>query len=276
MKTAITASLVPAARGGPFVYHDGLADAMRRAEDAGYDAIEIFATSPSDVDAGELRRLKAATGLAVAAVGTGAGAVVHGLTITDPDADARRRAIDYVTQMIRFGAEHDAPAIIGSMQGRSDAKADNGDRDATLGRLRDSLDELGDVAAASGTTLLYEPLNRYETDLCVTLTDAAALIEPLGEPSGGRVRLLADLFHMNIEESDVAVALRDAGPHIGHVHFVDSNRSAAGLGHTDFGPIAGALRAIDYGGYLSVEAFPRPDAETTAKTTMNTVRRLFG
>ncbi|MEZ6149770.1 MAG: hypothetical protein R3C09_06575 [Pirellulaceae bacterium] len=57
------------------------------------------------------------------------------------------------------------------------------------------------------------------------------------------VRLLADLFHMNIEEANVAQGLRDAGQYLGHVHFVDSNRRAAGLGHTDFGPIAATARA---------------------------------
>ena len=48
------------------------------------------------------------------------------------------------------------------------------------------------------------------------------------------MKLLADLFHMNIEEANLAEAIRAAGSHIGHVHFADSNRRAAGMGHTDF------------------------------------------
>ena len=63
------------------------------------------------------------------------------------------------------------------------------------------------------------------------------------------VKLLADLFHMNIEEADLPAAIRAGKGAIGHVHFVDSNRQAAGLGHTDFAPIAAALVEIGYDGY---------------------------
>jgi len=59
--------------------------------------------------------------------------------------------------------------------------------------------------------------------------------------------------------------LRAGGDHIGHIHFVDSNRRAVGMGHTDFAPIVAALKDINYGGYLSAEAFPLPDSDACAK-----------
>ena len=88
------------------------------------------------------------------------------------------------------------------------------------------------------------------------------------------MKLLADLFHMNIEEADIAGTIRGAGEAIGHVHFVDSNRHAPGMGHTCFEPVIEALRDIGYRGCLSVEALPLPDAETAAKTALDTYRRL--
>jgi sugar phosphate isomerase/epimerase len=63
---------------------------------------------------------------------------------------------------------------------------------------------------------------------------------------------------------------------IGHVHFADSNRRAIGLGHTDTKPIAEALRDIGYAGYLSAEILPQPDAETAARATMASIRKLAG
>jgi sugar phosphate isomerase/epimerase len=87
--------------------------------------------------------------------------------------------------------------------------------------------------------------------------------------------LLADLFHMNIEECDLAAALRAGAERIGHVHFVDSNRQAAGQGHLDFAPIAAALLQSRYSGFLSAEALPLPDSRTAAETTMKTFRRFF-
>ena len=61
--------------------------------------------------------------------------------------------------------------------------------------------------------------------------------------AGANVVLLADLFHMNIEEADLAAALLAGAGHIGHVHFVDSNRRPAGCGHLDYAPIAAAMQA---------------------------------
>ena len=90
-----------------------------------------------------------------------------------------------------------------------------------------------------------------------------------------RVVLLADLFHMNIEEKDPAGALVAAGRRIGHVHFVDSNRRPAGFGHIDFAPIATALKAIGYTGYASAEALPYPDSDQAAKLTIEAYRRNF-
>jgi sugar phosphate isomerase/epimerase len=80
---------------------------------------------------------------------------------------------------------------------------------------------------------------------------------------------------MNIEEADVAGALRQVGDLLGHVHFVDSNRRAAGMGHTNFGPIVQALRDIHYSGYVSAECFPIPDAKTAARKSIETYRTLF-
>ncbi|MFM8579193.1 MAG: TIM barrel protein, partial [Planctomycetaceae bacterium] len=91
------------------------------------------------------------------------------------------------------------------------------------------------------------------------------------------VRLLADLFHMNIEEVDLADTIRAAGGTIGHVHFADSNRRAMGLGHTPASPVVAALRAIGYEGWLSAEVFPLPSADEAARRTVEAVRcRAYG
>ena len=145
-------------------------------------------------------------------------------------------------------------------------------RDRAVGLLAAALTTLGDEAAARGVTLLYEPLNRYETNLFTALGATAGFVNLLQKPA---VKLLADLFHMNIEEQDIAAALRAAGPTVGHVHFADSNRRAAGYGHTDFAPIAAALRDIGYDGYLSAEVLPWPDAEAAAAQTMTAFRVHF-
>lgn len=267
MKSAVTVCLVEEARKGPFVLHDGLEAGFQTAKDLGYDAVEIFAPGPDAVDPSTLKSLTETHGLAVAAVGTGAGMVKHGLSLVDPAATKRQQAIDFIKAMIDFGGPFSAPAIIGSMQGKW-----GGDVSQDQGRawLVDALAPLGAHAKQYGVPLIYEPLNRYETNHCTTMAQGVELLNDVGSDD---VVLLADLFHMNIEETSISDGIRDGGKHIGHVHFVDSNRRPAGFGHMTYEPIFEALREIKYDQYLSVEAFPYPGEREAAQATIEAFRK---
>lgn len=228
--------------------------------------MEIFAADGEHFPRPELRALCEEHGLAFAAVGTGAGWLKHGLSLTDPDHARRAGAVEFVRGLSVVAAEFDAPAIIGSMQGRSAA---GGDRPAALGHLAESLRTLSATAAAVGQPLLYEPLNRYETDLFNRQAEAAAFLE--GE-SLAQVRLLCDLFHMNIEEAEPAATIASLGTRVGHEHWADSNRRTMGLGHTRPGPTVSALAATGFGGYLSRGAVPLPSDAAAAPASIESIR----
>ena len=266
VRAAVTVSLVPEVRGGPFIFWDGITAACAAAARIGFHGLEVFPHTAAGVPVDELRTGLDDHGLALAAVGTGAGGVVHGLSLADPDAAGRRRAVDYVRAVIELAAPFGAPAIVGSIQGRS---APGEERGEALARLVDSIAQLGEAAAAADGRLVLEPLNRYETDLCNTLAHGGEVIERTGSD---RIGVLADLFHMNIEETDIAASLVAAAPHLGHIHFVDSNRRPAGCGHLSYGPIAAAVRAAGYRGWAAVEAFPWPDPEAAARRSINSYR----
>jgi sugar phosphate isomerase/epimerase len=268
MKSAITISLVPQARGGPFVYWDGLADGCAQAAALGFDAVEIFAPSAESVDRAELRTILERHGLKVAAFGTGGGWLIHKWTLTHADPKIRRQACDFIRGIVDLGAEFDAPAIVGSMQGRWEGEVS---RDQALGYLGEALTELDELAMTHELPLFYEPLNRYETNLLNRTPEAAEWLRTLQTKN---VRVLSDLFHMNIEETDLPAALREAGALVGHVHFADSNRRAIGFGHTEMAPIIAALREIEYGGYLSAEIVPLPDGANAARQTIDSFRRF--
>ncbi len=243
--------------------------APRPRAELGYDAIELFAPAADAVDPAKLRQLLAGHGLGLAAVGTGAGMVRLKLSLTDADAQKRAEAKAFIKTIIDLGAPFGAPAIIGSMQGRSG----NGvSHPKALDDLAEALEELGAHAEASGVKLIYEPLNRYETNLINTVEAGVKLMDSLKTKN---VTLLADLFHMNIEEKSIPEAIMAGAGHIGHVHFVDSNRRPAGFGHMDYAPIAKALREIGYEGYASAEALPWPDSDSAAKQTIEHFRRFL-
>jgi len=269
IRSAITISLVPEARGGPFVFWDDLAAGCQQAAELGFDAVEIFAPSADALDAKALRQLLDSHNLKLAAMGTGAAWVIHKWRLTDPDANIRRRARDFVGAIIDFAGSFGAAAIVGSAQGRS---GDGASRQQACDWLAEALEQLGPRAHALGVPLLLEPLNRYETNLFNRVEETLDFLKPLRTQN---VKLLCDTFHMNIEEVNIAAALRMAGAKLGHVHFVDSNRHAIGFGHIDMRPVAQALRDIDYAGYLSAEILPLPDANGAALQTMKAFRSLF-
>ncbi len=265
MKSAVTICQVSEAAEGPFVFHTPLPEAFASAAAAGFDAVELFLPDADFVSVEEIQTLSATYKLSIAAVGTGAGMVRHGLSLFDK-ADA---ALDFIYQMIDFGGKLNAPAILGSMQGRR--PADMTREDAEI-RLAENLRKCGERAKQSGVPFIYEPLNRYETNHFNRLADAA---EFLDKHNLENVVLLADLFHMNMEETDLPAAIRAAGRHVGHVHYADSNRRAMGLGHTDPTPVIEALREIGFTGFLSAEILPLPDPETAARQTMISICSLI-
>ena len=269
IRSAVTISLVDEAIDGPFVFHRDLAAACKQAQTLGFDAVELFLPTPEAVDPARLRILLNDHGLALAAVGTGAGWLKHKLHLTLADAQARVQAREWIRSMVEFAGVMHVPVIIGSMQGRSSPEVPHA---TALGYLADALEDLSETSRSFGVPLLYEPLNRYETNLVNTLDGGVRLLHSI---ASGNVLLVADLFHMNIEETNSAEAIRAAGRAIGHIHFVDSNRRAAGFGQIDYASIAEAIHEISYAGYASAEALPYPDSHSAGLQTIQTFQSYF-
>jgi len=270
MKSAVTISLVAEAAGGPFVFWHDIPAAAARAKELGFDALEVFPPDGYSDYRDKLDDVSSQTQgrIVIAAMGTGAGWVKHKLTLTSPDATIRENARKFIRQIVATAACFNAPAIVGSMQGRSEHGVT---RSQALNHLRDALNEIGEDARSRNQILLFEPLNRYETNLINTVQQGIELLASLETKN---VRLLLDLFHTNIEEQDVAASIRLAGAAVGHIHLADSNRRAAGFGHTDFAPIIKALRDIHFTGYLSAEILPLPNSDAAAVQTIQAFKAL--
>ena len=113
IKTAITVSLVAQAKGGPFVFWDGLESACATSARLGFDAIEIFAPSAASIDRPALHARLKQHGLSAAAFGTGGGWLVHKWHLTHADPAIRRQAREFIREIIDLAGEFKAPAIIG-------------------------------------------------------------------------------------------------------------------------------------------------------------------
>jgi sugar phosphate isomerase/epimerase len=269
MKTSLALTPTPLVS-APLLYAGRLWHGLRRAAELGYDAVELHLRDPAQIDADTLGRELNRLGLAVSSIGTGQGASLDGLTLSSRNPECREQALQRLIGHVQTAARFGAVVIIGSMQGRLETEARA--RAAQLDGAYDALTRLAGVAASQGVRVVIEPLNRYETNFINTAADVSRLLDRMDRPSLG---VLLDTFHMNIEESSIPGAIRHIGSRLGLVHLADSNRGAAGTGHTAFGPILETLRQIEYHGYLSAEILPLGDDDAAAETSIRVMRQLL-
>jgi D-psicose/D-tagatose/L-ribulose 3-epimerase len=116
----------------------------------------------------------------------------------------------------------------------------------------ESIQALGDVLDKNEIALGIEPVNRSETFFLNTAAEAIQFCDAVAHP---RVGVLIDTFHANIEEKNIAAAVRCTGPLLKHLHASENDRGLLGSGHVDFPAIVAALKEIGYDGYLMIEGF---------------------
>jgi hydroxypyruvate isomerase len=123
------------------------------------------------------------------------------------------------------------------------------------------------LAEAAGVTLVLELLNSKVDHIdyqCDHTSWGAKVIDAVGSP---RVKLLYDIYHMQIMEGDIIRTIRENAARIGHVH------TAGNPGRMDlddeqelyYPPIIRALKECGYTGYLTHEFVPKGDALAALK-----------
>jgi sugar phosphate isomerase/epimerase len=241
-------------------------DGIRMAAELGYDGVELAVRDPRELDTKAIARTLRDARLHLPAIGTGQAYLKDGLSLTHDDEGIRVRAIERMEAHIRLAGQLRSMVIVGLLRGRI-----HGDRTATDARLDGALRRILPIAEREQVAILFEPINRYETDYMTGVDEVLAIIQRHSSPMLG---VLADTFHMNIEEVSIEDSLRRAGPRLWHVHAADSNRHAPGWGHLDFGTIVQTLRDARYARYLSAEILPWPDPVSAARQAVSYLRPL--
>jgi len=175
-----------------------------------------------------------------------------------PEPSRRKATRDYLRAVLEQAGELGARVVIVVPTYRSQPLGSRADE---LAFAAETIRLAAEDVPASGPTVGLEPLNQYETHLIRTLADAEELRTMIGLPN---VRLMADVFHMNIEEREPVAALAFYGASIAHVHLADSGRRQPGTGHLDFAAAAHALRMGGFEGTLAMEFLPWSEAAGAA------------
>ena len=241
---------------------DELSERVRRAGAIGFDLVEIHCDALLSWDAddrADLRRHAADHDVGLTFVTT----LSEDADVSSPDPAVRQRGVERLTTAIEMVDEMDGRYLGGLTYGAWNPSFD-GDLDAKSERTERSIEtwrDVSDVAEAHDVVCTVEVVNRFEQYMLNTAAEARSFVEAVDSLN---LQIMLDTFHMNIEEDDVAAAIRTAGDRLGHFHVGENNRKVPREGgNVPWSEIGDALDAIDYDGPVVMEPFVRPGGDVS-------------
>lgn len=221
---------------------------LEKIKRAGFDGIEVPLFDPGQYRGSVARRAIEQHGLEC----TVCSVLPAGLHSGSADAGTRRRAEEHLRASVATTAELGSRLIAGPLYSPVGYFSGSRRTDEEWKRAVETFQQIGPALDEHNVTLAIEPLNRYETYFLNTAADAVRFCREIGHP---RIGILFDTYHANIEEKDVAAAIREAGPYLRHFHSCENDRGIPGTGHVDWPAVFAALREAKYDHWLTIESF---------------------
>ena len=224
-------------------------------KNAGYEAVELQIADPADLDVPQLSRALAAAALPLCAFQSGGTYASRGNCLSTADKTVRARTIQLIERHIDFAATLEpaitghARIVLGSLQG---ARREEPDYDTGAVRIAAALEQVARYATERGVTVAFEPVSHGEIGWHNTIASAAGVVRRIDQPG---LRLMADSFHMNIEERDLLAPLAGVADILVHVHLSETNRDVLGEGRWPTSDFLRELGRIGYAGFCSVGVY---------------------
>jgi len=251
-----------------FVVFRGFDEYIPKAARYGYQGVELALKRAEEIDPVRLQKLLDENGIEVSCISTGQVYADGGLMLTHESKKTRQEVKAIFRAFIDLAANFGRIVNIGRVRG----VVGNRPRAYVEDLFVEVARELCEYALLKNVCLILEPVNRYEIDFINTVEEGAKLMKKVGMPN---MRLMPDLFHMNIEDNNIGGELAGNMELIKYIHIADSNRLAPGWGHTDFPLVFKALLYAGYDGWLSAEILPRPDPDSAALQTIEFLTPLI-
>lgn len=221
--------------------------------------VELLVPEPGELDLAETRSAAEDAGLSIVL----AARVNLTRDLASRESSAHEAGVAYLETCVDTAAALGAKIVGGPLYGaplvfagRAPAPVEPEERKRRVDAVVSGLETAARRAADADVVLGVEPLNRFETDIANTAGHAIEIAERVGSPALG---VMLDTFHMNMEEFDLAAAIRKTGDRLVHFQANENNRGFVGSGHIDWPGIARALTDVKYAGPIVLEPFRRDD-----------------
>ncbi len=220
--------------------------------EAGYDAIEL---APKD----EWQRIRE-HGLSIA-TGNGHASIESGLNRREN----HDRIVDEVRRNLDDAVTYGVANLI-CFSGNRDGLSDDDGAAVTA----EGLHRIAPYAEQAGVTLILELLNSrvdHRDYQCDRTEWGAKVVMQVGS---ARVKLLYDIYHMQIMEGDIIRSIEAHHELIGHFHTAGNpgRHEIDGEQEINYPPIFRCIAATGYTGYIGHEFVPTGDATTAIRKTV--------
>jgi hydroxypyruvate isomerase len=230
-------------------------DRIAIAAESGYDAIEFW--DPKGKDVRRIARLSAQNHIPVSIC-----SMLDGWTdcVDSPGfVDSARRTVE----LARVLDCHALIALTGQARGSPAALA------AQKAALVDNLKRAAEVVEPLGITLCMEALNTLVDHRGYFLDSARLGFEVLRQVGSPQVKLLYDVYHMQIMEGNIIATIGENIAAIGHFHSAGvPGRHELFTGELDYRAIVRAVDAAGYQGYFGLEYWPTYDSRQSLVDTL--------
>jgi D-psicose/D-tagatose/L-ribulose 3-epimerase len=247
-----------------FAWSPGITDAelewlFPRLEGTSVDFVELASYDLQGLTPERVTRLSQRHGLPV----TLCSGLPGGLSLASPDVSVRRAAQDHLRRLLEFAQACGARKLSGPIHGDLSCLASEPSSPDQRQWLVESYVALRPDLSAAALPFSIEPLNRYQSSLLNTLEQVAELCAAIDLPHVG---VLADLFHANLEQSDLYNDLSAQQSCTTHVHLCGANRGPIGRCHLDWPRLVSWLSTFPPDMLMSIETF-NPDHPVVARCT---------
>jgi D-psicose/D-tagatose/L-ribulose 3-epimerase len=170
----------------------------------------------------------------------------------DESPAVRQKSVDFLREMIDHNREVGSTMMMGPYSSPVGMLVGRGRTDDEWKRGVEVFQKVAPVAQQAGVPMALEYLNRFEHYFINDTVSAAKFVDEVNHQN---FKLHYDTFHSNIEEKNVAESVKAGGKRIAHVHISENDRSTPGEGHVHWDDTFRELAALNYNGWLMIEAF---------------------
>jgi len=230
-------------------------DRFARAAAAGFDAVEFL--FPYDYTPAEITGAARAAGVKVVLFNTVPGDWAKGERGLAALPGREEEFLEGVRKAIDYATAAGCPRIH-AMAGLVPEGADR----ALMGRVyRDNLAKAAALAAAVSLDVVIEPINTRDIPgfFLNRTEEAAAVIADVGAPN---LKIQFDIYHRQIMQGDLARAIAEHLPLIGHMQLADNpGRHEPGTGEINYPFLFGEIDRLGFDGFIGCEYKPKGETE---------------